>query len=138
MFDGCTGLTTAPALPATTLDTYCYGFMFYGCTSLTTAPELPATTLADNCYREMFRGCTDLTTAPELPATTLASSCYMRMFYGCTKIDSIKADFTAWHDNATTDWLLDASATGTFRKPSALPEEFGTSRIPDGWTVVNV
>ena len=26
---------------------YCYDHMFYGCTSLTTAPSLPATTLAD-------------------------------------------------------------------------------------------
>ena len=29
--------------------TYCYSYMFYGCTSLTTAPSLPATTLADYC-----------------------------------------------------------------------------------------
>jgi len=50
--------------------------MFYGCTGLTTAPELPATTLASNCYSSMFNGCTGLTTAPELPATTLPDSCY--------------------------------------------------------------
>ena len=36
----------------------CYGYMFYGCTSLTTAPSLPATTLADYCYYYMFEGCT--------------------------------------------------------------------------------
>ena len=35
--------------------------MFYGCTSLTTAPELPATTLATDCYGFMFRDCTLLT-----------------------------------------------------------------------------
>jgi hypothetical protein len=34
--------------------------MFRGCTSLTTAPELPATTLASNCYHGMFQGCTSL------------------------------------------------------------------------------
>jgi hypothetical protein len=34
--------------------------MFYGCTSLTTAPVLPATTLASSCYNGMFRGCTSL------------------------------------------------------------------------------
>ena len=34
--------------------------MFSGCTSLTTAPELPATTLAVNCYAFMFDGCTKL------------------------------------------------------------------------------
>ena len=31
--------------------------MFEGCTSLTTAPELPATSLADSCYSSMFNGC---------------------------------------------------------------------------------
>ena len=34
--------------------------MFYGCTSLTTAPELPATTLVNSCYTQMFFGCTKL------------------------------------------------------------------------------
>ena len=28
----------------------CYSSMFYGCSSLTQAPELPATTLAYSCY----------------------------------------------------------------------------------------
>ena len=84
MFYGCTGLTTAPELPATALAENCYSSMFYGCTGLTTAPELPATALAKNCYSSMFYGCTGLTTAPELPATALAVNCYFEMFYGCT------------------------------------------------------
>lgn len=37
--------------------TYCYYSMFQGCSSLTTAPELPATTLANYCYYSMFQGC---------------------------------------------------------------------------------
>ena len=86
MFYGCTSLTTAPALPATTLADSCYGIMFSGCTSLTTAPALPATTLADSCYYNMFSNCTSLTTAPNLPATTLASNCYNSMFYGCANL----------------------------------------------------
>ena len=36
---------------------YCYSYMFRGCTSLTTAPSLPATTLANYCYSSMFQGC---------------------------------------------------------------------------------
>ena len=95
MFDGCTSLTTAPALPATTLASYCYSGMFGGCTSLTTAPALPATTLASYCYSGMFSGtldgCTSLTTAPALPATTLASGCYDRMFGGCTSLTTAPA-----------------------------------------------
>ena len=86
MFNGCTSLTQAPELPATTLASYCYAGMFYGCTSLTKAPELPATTLANSCYNAMFLGCTSLTKAPELPATTLAYDCYQGMFNGCTSL----------------------------------------------------
>ena len=84
MFRGCTGLMQAPALPATTLAQSCYSFMFSGCTGLTQAPALPATTLANNCYNGMFNGCTGLTQAPTLPATTLANNCYNGMFNGCT------------------------------------------------------
>ena len=86
MFNGCTSLTHAPALPATTLAFACYNQMFFSCTSLTQAPALPATTLADWCYSSMFRGCTSLTQAPALPATTLANQCYPNMFYGCTSL----------------------------------------------------
>ena len=68
------------------LANYCYASMFYNCTSLTTAPALPATTLAAGCYNNMFNGCKGLTTAPALPATTLANYCYNSMFFGCTKI----------------------------------------------------
>ena len=34
--------------------------MFAGCTSLTSAPALPATTLANYCYQRMFQDCTSL------------------------------------------------------------------------------
>ena len=91
MFRGCTSLTTAPALPATTLATRCYQYMFTGCTGLTTAPELPATTLATNCYYAMFEGCTGLTTAPALPATILATGCYIGMFQYCTGLTTAPA-----------------------------------------------
>ena len=83
MFDGCTGLQTAPQLPATTLANQCYTNMFNRCTSLQTAPQLPATTLALACYSGMFDGCTSLQSAPDLPATTLTASCYFGMFSGC-------------------------------------------------------
>ena len=91
MFNGCTSLTQAPALPTTTLATNCYAYMFYGCTALTKAPLLPATTLADSCYSNMFFGCTSLTQAPILPATTLANYCYNGMFQGCTALTQASA-----------------------------------------------
>ena len=137
MFDGCTGLTSAPELPATTLFTGCYQRMFEGCTGLTSAPELPATTLARSCYNSMFDGCTGLTSAPELPATTLAGNCYKNMFYGCTNISLIKVHFTAW-GSQTTKWVSNVSPTGTFCKPRVLTEEYGDGKIPTGWTVVDI
>ena len=109
--------------------------LFTGCTSLTTAPELPATTLGVNCYSSMFYGCTSLTTAPELPATTLGNWCYSRMFQGCTSLNYVKAMFTA-QDAATHTqyWLNNVSATGTFVKnPEALWSE--SDIIPSGWIV---
>ena len=91
LFKGCTSLTTAPELPATTLADFCYRRMFSGCTSLTTAPELPATTLDMYCYENMFKDCTKLINAPALPATTLSSYCYKEMFYGCTSLTTAPA-----------------------------------------------
>ena len=87
LFYGCTALTSAPELKATTLANECYERMFYGCTSLTSAPELKATTLANRCYFGMFSGCTSLEKAPELKATKLVSQCYKSMFYGCTSLE---------------------------------------------------
>ena len=113
MFYGCTSLTTAPSLPATTLTNYCYNYMFYGCTSLTTAPSLPATTLTDFCYTSMFYGCSNLTTAPSLPATTLASSCYNSMFRDCKKIK------------------LSTTASGTYTKAYRIPKS-GTGTTASG------
>ena len=91
MFQGCTSLTTAPALPATTLARACYASMFQGCTSLTTAPALPATTLDHHCYQYMFDGCTSLTTAPALPAITLGLYCCQYMFCDCTSLTTVPA-----------------------------------------------
>ena len=88
LFNGCSVLTSAPDLPATTLANECYYGMFVDCTSLASAPELKATTLATKCYNRMFFNCTSLTSAPELKATTLATECCYDMFYGCTSLAS--------------------------------------------------
>ena len=71
----------------------CYSSMFYGCTSLTAAPSLPATTLANYCYSSMFYGCIKIklsTTAsgtytksyriPKSGTGTTASSALNNMF----------------------------------------------------------
>ena len=142
MFSGCTGLTSAPELPATTLEANCYHSMFSGCTGLTSAPELPATTLGTYCYYSMFEGCTGLTSAPELPATKLKFQCYAYMFKNCKNISIIKIHFTSWDISAlsgkTNGWVNGVASIGTFYKPTALPEQYGVSKIPTGWTVVNI
>ena len=88
LFRECTGLTSGPSLPATTLTDKCYYGMFYGCSGLVSAPELPAETLATNCYTTMFRGCSSLTEAPELPAMTMTDVCYAQMFEDCTALET--------------------------------------------------
>lgn len=139
LFFGCSDLTTAPALPATTLAEYCYGGMFRGCTSLTAAPALPATTLANYCYDSMFLGCSKLTTAPALPATSLAENCYNQMFYGCSKLNSITMLATNISANdCLGNWVNGVATTGTFTKAEAMNSlPTGASGIPEGWAVQN-
>jgi hypothetical protein len=111
--------------------------MFHGCTSLTEAPELPATTLADYCYGGMFMGCTSLTTAPELPATTLANECYRHMFSGCTALTSITCLATNISArDCTNNWVSSVASNGTFTKAVSMNSwTSGVSGIPSNWTV---
>jgi hypothetical protein len=113
--------------------------MFNGCTNLTQAPALPATTLANYCYSYMFRNCTSLTTAPVLPATSLMESCYSSMFYGCTKLNYIKAMFTtAPSTSYTSNWVKGVASTGKFIKnKNATWNVTGVNGIPSGWTVIS-
>ena len=115
MFDGCTSLIKAPALPATTLDAACYSHMFEGCTSLTEAPALPATTLADYCYYSMFNGCSSLNEV----------RCQMPSSYSSDAISS----------NYASNWLSNVSSTGTFytNEDANWPSD-SPSGIPTGWT----
>ena len=136
MFQGCTSLTTAPALPATTLAEYCYYEMFGGCKALITAPALPATMLDEGCYDGMFRGCTSLTSAPTLPATMLGAGCYHEMFYNCTSlITAPELPATRLADgcykgmfDGCTNIKLSATRTGDYQTPYRIPTS-GT-----GWT----
>jgi hypothetical protein len=86
LFYNCSALTSAPSLPATTIESWCYSNMFMNCTSLTAAPALPAESAAERCYYYMFYGCNALVSAPALPAMTLANECYMAMFLGCSSL----------------------------------------------------
>ena len=138
-FYDCSALLTAPALPATALAGECYKYMFYHCSSLTAMPALPATALSYHCYKDMFNGCTSMASMAVLPAPVLAANCYEDMFINCRSLTGIEVNFTSWtgFTNATNNWVYGVSAAGTFTKPADLPEEYGASRIPTGWTIIN-
>ena len=130
MFSNCSSLTTAPELPATTLEYDCYNSMFYSCSSLTSAPALPATTLAERCYDSMFANCENLTTAPALPATKLAFGCYSSMFKGCFRLRKIPAlpahilpDYCYYHMFKECDIHLYSSGDETKNVVYLLPSE---------------
>lgn len=111
MFKGCTNLETAPALPATYLAGYCYFYMFADCKNLNTAPELPATHYLDLfCYYGMFQGCSSLQKAPDLSATDLRYNCYTNMFCNCTNLTSVTmlAPSDQISGDYFTDWLKNA------------------------------
>lgn len=114
---------------------FCY--LFKGCTQLTSAPKLPATTLATFCYEHMFEGCTALTSAPELPATTLANYCYRYMFNGCTNLSSVTmlaTDVSA--NDCLPSWLFDAGTDASSRTLTVANADAYTaieSSLPEIW-----
>ena len=116
---------------------YCFYALFWNCSGLTTAPELPATTLQNYCYNGMFQSCTSLVTAPTLPATTLAERCYNSMFRDCTRLNYIKAMFTTEPSTTyTSSWVDGVAASGTFVKnANAAWDVSGNNGIPTGWPV---
>ena len=121
----------------TSLSGYDYAFrgLFDGCTSLVQAPALPATTLATYCYGYMFDGCTSLVQAPALPATTLATYCYYRMFDGCSKLKEVRIAATTTATGAFYQCLSGVSSTGDFYcDPDAtiFPTD-SSSGIPENW-----
>ena len=125
-------------LPALVLAKSCYGKMFNGCTGLTHPPKLPATELvADGVYNNLFNGCTSLLEAPELPATATTTNCYFWMFRYCQNINHIKCLATSLAAASSTSyWLQGVSATGTFVKhPNMTSWTSGDSGIPSGWSV---
>ena len=125
-----------------TLADRCYYVMFNGCTSLATAPALPATTLTESCYEGMFRDCTSLTTAPELPAPTLEEWSYRSMFNGCSNLNSVTCLATYIRNGShiyTYGWLDGVAAIGTFTKAASMtgwPID-SPNGVPTGWTLKN-
>ena len=100
LFINNTSLTDASnlILPATVMSTdLTYGSMFNGCTNLTTAPELPATTLYPRCYWHMFYKCSKLNYIKCLAVDKSASNCVLDWLYNvATSGTFIKNPETTW------------------------------------------
>lgn len=117
----------------------CMNSMFNGCTSLISAPAIPASTVYQSSQANMFKGCTSLTKAPDLLASSIGARSYNSMFSGCTSLNYVKCLATSRStNNPIAVWLAYVSPTGTFVKAqSATDWPSGGSGIPTGWTVIN-
>ena len=138
LFKNCTTLVNANELilPATTLGTKCYESMFEGCEGLTTAPALPATILAFYCYKSMFRNCVKLTTSPELPAAGLTFNCYQNMFEGCSELNHITMLASTLTSGSLDNWVNGIASNGTFIKhPSMRSLPRGNNGVPKNWNI---
>lgn len=142
MFRGCANLTTAPQLPALYSAQDCYSSMFEGCINLEVAPEINLVDMSQNCCKRMF--CMNrnnkittpkMTKSPILRCATGVNGCYEEMFKGNGNLIEITCLLTN-NSQATTNWLLNVSSTGTFKKsPLKTNWETNVSNIPSGWTV---
>lgn len=142
-FVGCSALTETPDIRGKVngASDACYYRAFKNCTALTsvfdtiTIPEA-----ADWCCQQMFMGCTSLQNTPKIVINKLDSQCCFNMFNGCSNLNSISVQFTNWTVNGVQcfkDWVANVAAAGVFTCKGQLPIQFGASRIPWGWTVVN-
>ena len=136
-FELCSGmLTPIREIAIDTLAENCFDSMYARCGSIPYLSHVKATVMAPYCCTLMYYMCGNITSA-YIPDVTLADYCFRRMFYYSSSLSGINTDITSWHQTATFEWLSGVAAFGTFIKTAALPEEYGTSRIPSGWTVIN-
>jgi hypothetical protein len=139
-------LTSLPLFPSTQVGVAGYYCMCQGCVSLVNQKvSLPSPIIPNAGYYAAFMDSS--ITEADIDGSTGMGDGYNSLsacFSNCTSLKVIRVKFTRWYkDSASGDsyfagWVKNVSATGTFYKPSALPEEYGVSRIPEGWTVVNI
>lgn len=123
MFYGCTKLTNAPALPATTLSSGCYSAMFYNCGDMTVIPTVPTgnVTLASRCCEYMFYNCSKITAAPKFATSKLENSCFYDMFTNCTSLVTVATNYLPGSDVATAPYCyygMFSGCTGLTQAPN--------------------
>lgn len=144
MFSYCLNLTTVTDFPQK--DQYVYNYVYKNCFSecenLVNVPPLTPRVCYEGCYEGMFQYCTSLQSIAIL-GEELYDNCFGLILSGCNSLSYVKVAFTDWTmatDIAQfyiSDNIPEIKQNGTFVKPSALPTQFGSGRIPQGWTVQN-
>jgi hypothetical protein len=76
--------------------------MFYGCTGLTSAPELPATYLVRNCYDHMFYNCGKINYIKALFTTAPNTSYTLSWLYGVALSGTFEKNPSATWDSSMT------------------------------------
>lgn len=121
---------------------YCFYKLFNKCTCLKGTVTLDISTITDHCYDSMFLGCSNIKVA-YLEGGNTAAGCYDNLFKDCSNLDNIKCSFTSWDisngdgsdsESFTTEWVSGVATSGIFY--ADINEEFGPSRIPEGWTAL--
>ena len=92
--------------------------MFRGCTSLTTAPTLNATTLAEDCYRFMFSGCTNLNYIKMMATDISADNCLYEWVSGVAASGTfVKNSAATWNpeevrgvNGVPTNWTIQTAS----------------------------
>jgi hypothetical protein len=133
MFKDCTSLETAPNING--VGTSSAQHMFDGCTSLVNAPALPDT-VTTWCYGYMFAGCTSLVKAPILNAKTLSNACYQGMFSGCSSLNYIKCLAESAETDSTLNWTDGVASSGTFVYGIYSIWTRGKDGIPVNWNAI--
>ena len=104
MFMNCTSLVNVQSeLPVTTLGVNCCRQMYQGCSKLTTAPALLAETLVTNCYYRMFYNCSKLNYIKAM-FTTTPSTTYCNNWVNGVKATGtfVKNSAATWNVTGTS------------------------------------
>ena len=116
----------------------CFDGLFRNQSSLTTAPSITFNTLDYNALGMAFCDCKKLKRIRfNVKGSSNGYRGMQQVLQGCDNLSVIEVDFKSWDNEQTDYWCNGVSSTGVFVKPSELPLEYGISRIPEGWTVIN-